>query len=113
LCQQSLASTGWSDEKNVRFLNFDVRTSTPQLDAFVMLVDGYGEALLGFVLADYVFVKKVFDLARFGQRWSRRNGFGLLIVRDDLVADINALVADIDGRTGNEFLNFILRLTTE
>ena len=40
-------------------------------------------------------------------------GLCLLIIGDDLVADIDALVADVDGRTGNEFLNFILRLTAE
>ena len=78
-----------------------------------MLVDGDGQALLGFVLSDHIFVKKAFDLAGLWQRRPRRNGFSLLIVGDDLIADVNALVADVDGGTGNEFLNFILRLTAE
>jgi hypothetical protein len=78
-----------------------------------VLVDGDGQSLLCFVLPDYVFVKKTFDLTGLWQRRTGGNGFSLLIVRDDLIANIDALVADVDRRTGNQFLNFILRLTTE
>jgi hypothetical protein len=78
-----------------------------------VLVDGDGETLFGFVLADHIFVKEAFDFAGLGQRRPGRNGFSLLIVGNDLIADVDALVADVNGGTGNEFLNFILRLTAE
>src|SRR5450432_1190196 len=74
-----------------------------------MLIDGDGETFLGFVLADYILVKKKFDLARLWQRRPTGNGLGLLIVRDDLVADVDALVADVNRRAGNELLHFVLR----
>ena len=78
-----------------------------------MLIDGDRETLLGFILADYIFVKKIFDLAGLWQRRPRRYRFGLLIVGDDLIADVDTFVANVDGGAGNEFFNFILRLTAE
>src|SRR2546425_3370922 len=113
LCEECLAGPGWADQQDVRLLNLNLGTSASQLDPFVVLVDGDGQTLLGFFLSDYILVKKAFDLSRLGQRRPRRNGFSLLIVGDDLIADVDALVADVDGGTGNEFLNFILRLTTK
>jgi hypothetical protein len=69
--------------------------------------------LLGFILADYVFVEKGLDFARFGQWWTGSNRLSLLVVADDLVADVNALIADVYRGTRNEFLNFVLRFTAE
>jgi hypothetical protein len=36
-----------------------------------------------------------------------------LIVANDLIADVDTFVADVDGGTRNEFLHFILRLAAE
>jgi hypothetical protein len=36
-----------------------------------------------------------------------------LIVGNDLIADVDTLVADVDRWSSNEFLNFILRFTAE
>jgi hypothetical protein len=78
-----------------------------------VLVDGDGETLLCFVLSDHIFVKEAFDFAGLGQRRPRGNGFSLLIVGNYLIADVDALIADVNGGTGNEFFNFILRLAAE
>src|ERR1043165_2611058 len=56
LREQRLAGAGRSDEKDVCFLDLDVRTTTTELDAFVVLIDGDGQALLCFLLADHIFV---------------------------------------------------------
>jgi hypothetical protein len=37
----------------------------------------------------------------------------LELLRQDVVTEIDALVADIDARTGNEFTNLLLVLPTE
>ena len=37
----------------------------------------------------------------------------LIVIVDDLVANINALIADINGRSGNELLDLVLRLAAE
>src|SRR2546429_7225171 len=113
LGQQSLAGARRTNQDDIRFLNFDVGAPAGQLNAFVMLIDGDGQTLLGFVLADNVFVEKSFDLARLGQRRTRGHRLSLLVVADDLVADVDTLIADIHRGPGNELLHFILRLTAE
>src|ERR1041385_3290317 len=78
-----------------------------------MLIDRNGEAFLGLILADDVFVEKRFDFVRLGKGRTRRYRLSLLIVADDLIADVDAFIADVDRRTSNEFLDFILRFTAE
>jgi len=68
VCARSVfAGAGWADQQDIGFLNLHLRTSASQLDPFVVLVDGNGQALLGFVLSDYILVKKTFDLSRLGR----------------------------------------------
>src|SRR6185295_19069792 len=94
---------------DVGFLNLDIgRASFDHVHALVVLVDGNGETLLGFLLADHVVVEEFLDLDWLWQRRTPSGGFLLLIIGDDLVADINALVADINGRAGNQLLDFVL-----
>src|ERR1043166_1532273 len=78
-----------------------------------MLIDGNRQTLLGFILSDYIFVEEAFDFVWFGQRRPRRHRLSLLIVADDLVADVDAFIADVNRRPGNELLHFILRLAAE
>src|SRR5713226_8647565 len=78
-----------------------------------MLIDGDGQLLLRFVLTDDVFIQKRFDLAGLGQRRPRRYRLSLLIVGDDLVADVDALIADVNRRARNELFDFVLRLAAE
>ena len=111
--EQGLASARRTDQQDVSFLNFDFSASPTEFDPLVVLIDGDCQSLFGFVLSDHVLIKKVFDLTGLGKRWACCYRFRLLIVSDDLVADINTLVADVDSGTCNEFLHFILRLTTE
>src|SRR4030095_10046064 len=111
LGQKRLAGTGGTNQSDIGFLNFDVGAAARQFYAFVMLIDGDGELLLGFVLADYIFVEEGFDFAWFWQGWARSYRLSLLVVADDLVADVDALIADVDSGRRNEFLHFILRLT--
>src|SRR2546421_3878518 len=113
LCQQSFARTRWPDQNDIGFLNLNIRPSARQFYSLVMLIDGDRQTLLGFVLADDVLVEKILDFAGFWQRRSRGYRFSLLIVGDDLVADVNALIADVNGGTGDELLDFILRLAAK
>ena len=113
LRQKGLARAGGADEQYVRLLNLYVRSAACHLDALIVLVDGDGEALLGLLLADDVLVEERLDLGGFGEGRARGDGLGLLVVGDDLVADVNALVADVDGGPGDELLDFVLRLAAE
>src|SRR5260370_9988772 len=81
--------------------------------ALGVLIDGGRQLLLCFFLADYVLVKKRLDLAGLRQRRSRRYRLSLLVVADDLVTDVDTFIADVDRRSGNEFLDFVLRFAAE
>src|SRR6185295_7384552 len=99
---------------DVGFLNLDVgRAPFDHVYALVVLVDGNRETLLGFLLTDHVVVEEFLDLDRLRQRWASSGGFLLLIIGDDLVADIDALIADINGRAGNQLLDFVLGLSAK
>jgi hypothetical protein len=82
-----------------------------------MIVDGNGDGFLGAVLADDMEVELAFDLGRF---WDGEleTAFGLgraaaeLLVEDAL-ADVDAIVADVDARACDEFAHFAVGLPTE
>ena len=104
---------GRPNQSDIRFLNLDIGATARQLDPLVMLIDGDGETFLGFVLADYILIEKGFDFVGLWQGRPRGYRLSLLVIADDLVADVDALIADVDRWPGNEFLDFILRFTAE
>jgi hypothetical protein len=83
------------------------------LDALVVVVDGHRQGSLGRVLADHVLLQDVVDLPRFGQVLELdRGGRGELLV-DDLVAEVDALVADVDTGAGDQLFDLALRLAAK
>src|SRR5699024_767148 len=79
-----------------------------------MVVDGDGQCLLRRFLTDDVFLQEVEDLTRL-----RKFEFGLLrtgfaeLLFDDLIAQSDAFIADVNTRSGDEFPNLLLGLPTE
>jgi hypothetical protein len=78
-----------------------------------MLIDRDRQSLLSIFLADHVLIQKCFDLSGLWKRWTSSYGLGLLVISDDLITNVDALIADVDSRTCDEFLYFILRLAAE
>jgi len=78
-----------------------------------VVVDGDREGSLGGLLTDYVLVQDRIDLTRLRQalQLERRRSGQLLV--DDLVAEIDALVADVDAGAGDQLLDLPLRLAAE
>ena len=78
-----------------------------------MVVDRDGKGALGGVLADDVALKEFTYLGRLGQVVE----FYVISVGellfDDLVAEINALVADVHPGARNELLDLLLALSAE
>src|SRR5690606_241858 len=70
--------------------------------------------LLRALLADHVLVEDVLDLAgaRDGQL-GVLGGLAIDLLGDDVVAEPDALVADVDRGTGDELLHLLLRLAAE
>src|SRR6202000_2044066 len=89
------------------------RALTAALNPLVVVVHRDGESLLGLVLTDDVGVEELVDLPRL------RQAVPLDAVRlgelflDDLVAEVDALVADVHTWAGDELLYLLLALPAE
>ena len=113
-----LAAPGGAEQQDVRLLELDVVAAADVgrllvLDPLVVVVDGDREDLLGLVLADHVVVEEGPDLARVGQVLEAElTGVGDVFL-DDLVAEVDALVADVHAGAGDQLLDLLLRLAAE
>jgi hypothetical protein len=79
-----------------------------------MVVDRDRELLLRLFLADDVLVEELLDLLRHGERGPGTAArLEPVVVRDDVVADLDTLVADEDRRARNELADVVLILVAE
>src|SRR5262245_63424400 len=78
-----------------------------------MVVDRDRQRLLGLFLADHVRVEELVDLARLGQAVPLELGGLGQFLFDDLVAEIDALVTDVDTGASDELLDLLLALSAE
>ena len=97
---------------------FDFWSSTSpfvgaHLDALVVVVDRDGERPLGLFLRDDVVVQHRVDVPRAGQVVEVELGRSGQLLVDDLVAEIDALVADVDAGAGDQLLDLSLALPAE
>ena len=106
-----------TDEQDVRLCELDFVPAARlllDLDALVVVVDRDGELLLRLLLADDVLVEELLDFLRDGER---RAGAAArlepVVVGDDVVADLDALVADEDRRARNQLADVVLVLVAE
>ena len=115
LREQRLARAGRTDQQDVRLDQLDVVPAARlllNLEPLVVVVDGDGQLLLRLLLADDVLVEELLDLDRHRQRRARA-AIELVVVRDDVVADLDALVADEDGRSRDQLADVVLILIAE
>ena len=114
LREQRLAAAGGADEQDVRLLQLDVGVAVAvRLHALVVVVDRDGEDLLRLLLADHVVVEVLVDLTRLRELVELHLGALRELFLDDLVAEVDALVADVDAGTGDELLDLLLALPAE
>jgi hypothetical protein len=104
LREQRLAGAGRAEQQDVRLLQLDVADEGLALDPAVVVVHGDREDLLRALLADHVLVERFLDLARLGHARRRRRRLVLpVLLGDDVVAELDALVADVDGGPAMSF----------
>src|SRR3954447_20501372 len=114
LRQQRLAAARGTEQKDVRLLQLDLALfRLHHLHALVVVVDRYREGALGVLLPDDVLLEDGVDLLRLREVLDvEGRGPGELLV-DDLVTEIDALVADVDARAGDQLLDLSLGLAAE
>src|SRR5205823_3577966 len=94
-------------------LQLDLGVLAAHLYPLVVVVDGDGEGAFGLLLADDVVVEELVDLLRPRQVVEIEvRGSGELLV-DDLVTEVDALVADVDAGAGDQLLDLPLTLAAE
>ena len=118
LREQRLAGAGRADQQDVRLGELDVVAAARlllDLDALVVVVDRDRELLLGLLLADDVFVEELLDVLRDRERGGPGAAarLELVVVGDDVVADLDALVADEHSRARNQLADVVLVLVAE
>ncbi|CAB4869296.1 unannotated protein [freshwater metagenome] len=118
LCEVGLAAARRPEQQDVGLLQFHIVTTADgaarlELDPLVVVVDGHREDLLRGDLTDYVLIKEVGDLPGRGEFLEMRFRCIGELFFDDLVAEIDALVADIHAGAGDELLDLLLRLPAE
>src|SRR5690606_23648670 len=96
-----------------RLLDLDVVENAVGVDALVVFVDGDCERLLGLFLPDHVLIEHHLDLTWGRDARHRHDGFALPLLGEDLVAERDTLVADVDRGVGNELLDRLLGLAAE
>src|SRR5688572_4729333 len=113
LRQQRLAGAGGADQQYIRLLQLDVAVIVAGLDALVVVVNGHRQDLLGALLTDHVLIEDGLDLGRLGKGADLPRLFLFPLLGDDVVAELDALVADVDGGPGDELAHIVLALAAE
>ena len=98
LRQQRLPAPGRPEQEDVRLLELDVAVLGAHLHALVVVVDRDGERALRLFLRDDVVVEDGVDVLRARQVLEVERGRSRQLLVDDLVAEIDALVADVDAQ---------------
>jgi hypothetical protein len=113
LREQRLAGAGRTDQQDVRLRELDVVMLGLMVEPLVVIVDGDREHLLGVILADHVIVENLANLLRSRNAVARLHQRGFVLLADDVHAQLDALVADEHGRSGNELAHLVLALAAE
>src|SRR5690606_10249684 len=116
LREQRLAAARRANQQDVALRKLRVvlaAIAVPVLQPLVVVVDGDGQDLLRPVLADDVLVQHRLDLVRLRQLAPPRLGRVLELFTDDVVAELDALVADEDRRPRDQLANFVLALAAK
>ena len=113
LGQQGFAAARGSHQQDVAFFQFHVVAQGVGIEhALVVVVHGHGKNFLGLVLPDDVFVQPVLDFLGRKQAFAAVRAFHL-VAGDNLVASLDAVVADACAVLHDEVAHLQLAATAE
>jgi hypothetical protein len=114
LGQQRLARPRGADQQDVRLRQLDIATLAAVLQPLVVVVHRHRQHALGPVLTDHIIVQRLEDVARGWHAAVLLAGDACLgLFADDVVAQLNAFVADKDRRPSDQLANLMLALAAE
>src|SRR5215469_11689432 len=114
VCANSvLPEPGRAHQQDVRLRELDVVVLGLVVETFVVIMDSDREHLLGVLLANDVVVKNFAYLLGSRNAVARLHQRGLVLLADDVHAQLDALVADKYGRTGDELAHLVLALAAK
>jgi hypothetical protein len=113
LSKKRLTGPGGSDQEDIRFLDLHFIAPPGHLVPLVVVVHGDRELLLRRLLADDVLIEESLDLDRLGKPDAALRLVRFFFFGDDVEADVDAFVADVDGRSGDELPDVALALVAE
>src|SRR5215218_5682779 len=83
------------------------------VEPLVVIVNSDRKHLLGVVLTDHVIVENLADLLGSRNAVARLHQRGLVLLADDVHAELDAFIADEHGRPCDELAHFVLALAAE
>jgi len=113
LRKKSFARTGGTDHQDITLLELNFVFVDIQLNALVMIVNGHREDFFRPILTDYVLVKDLLDSSGLRNLGGPCRPLPLILLGNDVIAELYAFIADINRRTGNQFFDFILTFSTK
>ena len=113
LGQERLAAAGRPDQEDVRLLQLDVAALGAVRQALVVVVHRHAQDALGLLLPDHVVVQHPLDLRGGGHAGPALDQRALVLLADDIGAELDALVADEHGRARDQLAHLVLALTAE
>ncbi len=79
----------------------------------IVIVHGDRKYALGVILTDHVIVEHLANIARTGNSIARLDERGLVLFTDDVHAELDAFVANEDGRPGDQLPDLVLALAAK
>ena len=113
LGQEGLAAAGGAHQQDVGLLQLHPAHFHLGVNTLVVVVHRHGQDLLGPLLLNHVLVHYGLDFHGLGNGDAAGGLFLLIFFLDDLVAQLDALIADVYRRAGDELLDLILALAAE
>src|SRR5690606_5671808 len=112
--KKGLTATGRTDQQNVTLAQLDITLALAVTQALIVVVDSHRQHDLGAILPNHVFIQ---GFADFRRHWKTITGIFLGILLDffpnDVIAQVNTLVADEHRGPCNELTDFMLALSTK
>jgi len=113
LRQQRLAATGRPYQEDVGFRQFHIVVLRRVVEAFVMVVNGDRQNFLRTALPDHIVIENVANFLRGRDTVPRLHQRGLVLLANDIHAQLDTFIANENSRAGDQLANLVLALAAK